>query len=57
MKFIQGQDRTQTHLFPLSLEESIDPDNEVRVIDLFVNSLSLKDYGFDMEFIENGRPA
>src|ERR1035438_6699695 len=57
MKFITGQPRQQTHLFPTSLEESIDPNNEVRVIDLFVDSLSLKDYGFDMEFIENGRPA
>ena len=57
MKFIQGQNRTQTHLFPVSIEESIDSDNEVRVIDLFVESLSLKDFGFDMEFIENGRPA
>jgi transposase len=57
MKFIQGQSRTQTHLFPVSLEESIDSDNEVRVIDLFVESLSLKYFGFDMEFIENGRPA
>ena len=57
MKFIIGQPRQQTHLFPVSLEESIDPNNEVRVIDDFVDSLSLKDFGFDMEFIENGRPA
>lgn len=57
MKFIQGHDRTQTHLFPVSLEQSIDKDNEVRIIDLFVDSLSLLDYGFKMEFIENGRPA
>jgi transposase len=57
MKFITGQPRQQTHLFPTSLEESIDRDNEVRVIDLFVDSLSLKEYGFDMDFIENGRPA
>ena len=57
MKFITGQPRQQTHLFPVSLEESIDRDNEVRVIDLFVDSLSLKDYGFDMDYIENGRPA
>ena len=57
MKFIQGHDRTQTHLFPVSIEESIDSDNEVRIIDLFVNSLSLKDLGFDMDFEENGRPA
>jgi len=57
MKFITGQPRQQTNLFPISLEESIDTNNEVRVIDLFVDSLSLKEYGFDMEFIENGRPA
>jgi transposase len=57
MKFIQGQNRQQIHLFPLSLEASIALDNEVRVIDLFVDSLSLKKFGFDMDFIENGRPA
>jgi len=57
MKFIQGYDRNQTHLFPVSLEESIDADNEVRIIDLFVDSLKLADFGFKMDFIENGRPA
>jgi transposase len=57
MKFIQGQDRTQINLFPVSLDESIDPENEVRIIDLFVDSLSIKDFGFRMDFIENGRPA
>jgi len=57
MKFIQGHNRTQTHLFPVSLEESLDAENEVRIIDLFVESLSLKEFGFDMDFIENGRPA
>lgn len=57
MKFIQGNDRTQTHLFPVSLDQSIDPDNEVRLIDLFVDSLPLADYGFNMTFVENGRPA
>ncbi len=57
MKFIQGQNRTQINLFPVSLDQSIDPDNEVRIIDLFVDSLSIKDYGFRTDFIENGRPA
>src|SRR4030042_3114007 len=57
MKFIQGHSRTQINLFPVSLEQSIDPDNEVRMIDLFVDSLSVKDYGFRMYFVENGRPA
>lgn len=57
MKFIQGDNRTQINLFPVSLDQSIDPDNEVRIIDLFVDSLSVKDYGFRTDFVENGRPA
>lgn len=57
MKFIQGSDRNQTALFPVNLEQAIDQDNEVRIIDLFVDSLSLSQYGFQMEFVENGRPA
>ena len=57
MKFIEGQSREQINLFPVSLDCSIDPDNEVRIIDLFVESLSIKDYGFRTDFTENGRPA
>jgi len=57
MKFIQGQNRNQIILFPVSLDQSIDTENEVRIIDLFVESLSLKDYGFRKDFQENGRPA
>jgi transposase len=57
MKFIQGQNRNQIHLFPVSLDESIDHNNEVRIINLFVESLSIKDYGFRTDFYENGRPA
>ena len=57
MKFIQGQDRNQTALFPVSLEQAIDPVNEVHIIDLFVDSLPLIDYGFKADYQENGRPA
>ena len=57
MKFIQGHNRNQINLFPVSLDQSINPYNEVRIIDLFVDSLSIKDYGFRMDFTENGRPA
>ena len=57
MKFISGTSRNQTILFPVSLEQSIDKDNEVRIIDLFVDSLPLQDFGFEMEYVENGRPA
>ena len=57
MKFTQGQDRSQTHLFPVSLDQTIDPENEVRLIDLFVDSMDPGNFGFDKQFIENGRPA
>ena len=57
MKFIQGHNRNRIHLSPVSLDQSIDPENEVRIIDLFAESLSIKDYGFRMDFQENGRPA
>src|SRR5674536_35060 len=57
MKFIQGQSRDQINLFPVSLDCSINPDNEVRIIDLFMESLSIKNYGFRTDFTENGRPA
>ena len=57
MKFIQGQDRFQTSIFPVSLDSSIDQDNEIRLIDLFVDSLDLNPMGFDVDFVDNGRPA
>ena len=57
MKYIQGKSRTQTSLFPVSLEASIDDDNEVRIIDLFVDSLKIEEYGFKVDFVENGRPG
>jgi transposase len=57
MKFITGIDRNQAVLFPVTLDETVDRDNEVRLIDMFVDSLSLQHFGFKTEFAENGRPA
>jgi transposase len=57
MKFIQGQNREQTFLFPVSLDDAVEAENEVRLIDVFVDSLNLEEFGFKTEFIENGRPA
>jgi transposase len=55
MKFIQGKDRDQTEFF--CLNQAVSQDNEVRLIDLFIGSIKLSDFGFNMNFIENGRPA
>jgi len=57
MKFIQGQDRFQTSLFPVSLDASIDDNNEVRLIDGFVENLDMASVGFAIDQVDNGRPA
>uniref|UniRef100_UPI00404761B2 transposase n=1 Tax=Flavobacterium sp. TaxID=239 RepID=UPI00404761B2 len=57
MKFITGTNRNQLPLFALSIDEAIEQDNQIRLIDLFVDSLSLAEFGFKVDFIENGRPA
>jgi transposase len=56
MKWIQGKAREQAVLFPTSLDDIIAEDNEVRLIDLFVESLSLESYDFDVRAVEDGRP-
>lgn len=56
-KFIQGQNREQATLFPVCLDQAIDADNEVRVIDAFVEALDIPSLGFDLSHGENGRPA
>ncbi len=55
MKFITGKDRDQLEIF--SLNQVISEENEVRLIDLFLQAVDLADFGFKMGFIENGRPA
>ena len=57
MKYIQGQNREQTYLFPVSLDDAISPEHEIRLIDVFVDSLKLEDFGFNVSHEENGRPA
>jgi len=57
MRYITGTNRTQAVLFPQSLDEIIDEDNEVRLIDLFVESLDLSTFRFHLKGSEEGRPA
>ncbi len=57
MKYIQGQNRHQIYLFPINLEGAIAKDNDVRLLDLFVDSLALSDFGFCLSHQDNGRPA
>jgi transposase len=57
-RYIEGQERTQSTLFPERLEDWIDEDNPVRAVDVFVDALNLKDLGFDRAApAETGRPG
>ena len=44
-RFIEGEDRSQTTLFPEHLDDYIAEDNPVRVIDVFVDELDLNGVG------------
>jgi len=57
-RFIEGENRSQSTLFPESLEDYIAKDNSIRVVDAFVDKLILKDLGFDRaEPSDTGRPG
>ena len=57
-RYVVGQDRSQSTLFPESLDEYIAEDNPVRVVDAFVDELNLLDLGFaGAEPEVTGRPA
>ncbi|MCZ2249318.1 MAG: IS1182 family transposase [Bacteroidia bacterium] len=57
MKYIIGKNRNQVEFY--SLEELIEQDNEVRLIDLFVDSLPLGEFGFSesKQNEQGGRPS
>jgi transposase len=57
-RFVEGVDRSQTTLFPESLDDWIDEENPVRVIDAFVDALDLAGLGFDGVVPQvTGRPS
>ena len=57
-RFIEGLDRGQSTLFPEYLEDWIGEDNEVRVIDVFVDDLDLGGVGFERACPQaTGRPG
>jgi len=57
-RFILGQDRNQSTLFPESLEDYIGEDNTVRVIDAYVDELDLFSIGFErVQPKATGRPG
>ena len=57
MHLIQGKNRTQSFLFPESMDQLVLQDNEVRIIDLFVESINIDEFGFVIKKTFEGRPA
>jgi transposase len=57
-RFIEGQQRSQSVLFPEQLEDWISEDNPVRAVDAFVDELDLVQVGFaGARPADTGRPA
>src|SRR5215467_3629745 len=57
-RFIEGEARSQSLLFPERLDDWIEEENPVRVIDAFVDELDMKALGFEGVIpAETGRPA
>ena len=57
-RFVVGDDRNQSTLFPERLDDYLAEDNPVRAIDVFVDELDLGGLGFDgVEPEATGRPA
>ena len=57
-RFIEGENRSQSTLFPEALDDYIAEDNPVRVVDAFANALDYKALGFTrIEPSMTGAPA
>src|SRR5476651_1513347 len=57
-RFVVGDDRSQSTLFPERLDDYLGEDNPVRAIDIFVDELELANLGFSgVEPEATGRPA
>jgi hypothetical protein len=57
-RFVVGDDRSQSTLFPERLDDYLGEDNPVRAIDVFVDELDLAKLGFGgVEPEATGRPA
>jgi len=57
-RFVQGDSRTQSFLLPEALDDYVTETNPVRVVDVFVDELDLRQLGFEgVEPALTGRPS
>ena len=56
--YVEGLSRNQTFLLPKTIEEYVEPDNPVRFIDAYVNTLDMEKLGFTHSTPQElGRPS
>jgi transposase len=56
-RFIEGENRHQSTLFPERVDDYVEEDSVVRVIDVFIDRLDISGLGFKAEPAETGRPG
>src|SRR4030095_7046126 len=57
-RYVEGRDRSQSTLLPVTLDDYVGEDNPVRAVDAFVEGLDLVDLGSERaEPPQTGRPA
>ena len=57
MDYIKGIPREQAYLFTDCLDNIIDSDNEVRILDVFVDSIYVEEFGIASELIYKDLPV
>jgi transposase len=57
MDYVCGDDRAQGWALPQHLEDYVAQDNPVRLVDLFVNQLDLREVGLPLQPPSTGRPG
>jgi len=56
--YVEGLSRNQTFLLPKTIEEYVEPDNPVRFIDAYINTLDMEKLGFTHSTPQDlGRPS
>lgn len=54
-RYKKGRNRQQAELIPLSLDDQITPNNRIRAIDAYVNTLNLNQMGFKLTEVDSGK--
>ena|GEM_PF-2236921 len=56
-RFIEGENRFQSTLFPERMDDYVEQDSVVRMIDVFIDCLDISGLGFKAEVADTGRPS